>query len=157
MGSGGPIFSKMKTKIIREDYYNGSRGTFNPICSNWVKKIIRNSELRITEHIEDHSSIYSGEITNLPKNIKLGNHTWFLNFISVNGYWKSVSIYYRSGDYLLRISDHWSESNTSIKTCGFIRSCYWCLKGNTVQPVYLKNSNNKFQGGIIKMSDLEYN
>ena len=143
----------MKNKIIREDYYNGSRGRFKPICSNWVKKIIRNSELRITEHREAYSpTTYVGEITK-----KLGNHVWSLNFISVNGYWRSVSIYYRSGDYLLRISDHWSESNTSIKTCGFIRSCYWCLEGNTVQPVSLKNSNNKFQGGIIKMSDLEYN
>ena len=141
----------------REDYYNGSCGTFQPVCAAWVGRILKGTTLIRTEEMDIDGCVRaSGKVKSLPQKVRLGNHDWTINFVSVNGYFGSVSIYYRSGDYLLRISDHWSESNLSVKQCGNIRSCYWRLKGMTHQFSRLNGSDNKFQGGIIKMSDLEY-
>ena len=52
---------------------------------------------------------------------------------------------------LLRISDHWSESNVgNVRTCGWIRKCYWRLLGKQGSK-----SQGSIQAGIIDLSKLQ--
>ena len=74
------------------------------------------------------------------------------NFLSFNKLFKSFSCYLILNDKkLIRISNHWSNSNlNNINKCGWIRSCFWELKGNKA-----KNKDTKqLQMGIVDFAKM---
>lgn len=79
------------------------------------------------------------------------NIEYKFNFISQNFYYDNCSIYYTFDNekYLIRVSDHWSKienNEAEIKTCGFIRACYWEL--DKTQMI-----TENFAGGFVALSD----
>ena len=134
--------------ITANNYFENSSGNFSPICSAWSKKILNNNTINIE---------------NIPDIITLGNKEFILNHISLNERYKSISIYYVSKDnnYLIRLADHWSDSNNGIFCCGRIAHCYWTLNGHTTQPInYITDywgypKSYKIIGGIIAFKDME--
>lgn len=124
-------------KISKKNYFIASQGSFRVIPSSWTEKILDHAKTAV-----------EGD------KIKLGNNIFKLNYISESYKYSSKSIYYvsDSDQYLIRVSDHWSESDfRGVKTCGNIRSCFWTINGRK-QPVV-----SRFHGGIVKFSDLAPN
>lgn len=74
------------------------------------------------------------------ESLSLGeNDKLVFSFLSFNKLFKSFSCYLILNDKkLIRISNHWSNSNLKVNKCGWIRSCYWEIKGNKA-----KNKNVK--------------
>ncbi len=109
-------------------YWENTEGTFTAIPSTWSKAVLKKA----------------------PR-LRLGNRAWVRNFISYSPRWGSLSVYYLSedGEWLIRVSDHWSEAGSHrTKTCGGIRSCYWTLKSSKHNPY------GRFTGGAIRLADL---
>ena len=132
------------------NYFLASRGTFKVCPKGWAEKAF--------DHVYTWSDIDCS--AGCPRtvgrgqceNIVLGNRVWLANFVSYNARWYSLSAYWVSpdGQWLLRLSDHWSESNCgSVHTCGWIRSCFWKLAG-VCRPVA-----GRFYLGIVRIADLE--
>ena len=73
------------------------------------------------------------------ESIEIGGRTYTLDHISFSAYnpffrQRGLSIYYRTGDSIVRLSDHWSNTgSTFVKSrklnCGRISSCLWNLNG----------------------------
>ena len=65
------------------------------------------------------------------------------------------SYYYRQGESIIRISDHWSKSQyTKSKklNCGFIASCYW----TNLNGIKFTYQSQNLIGGICKLTDFRY-
>lgn len=137
--------------INSSNYFEKSEGVFKMIPSTWVKKARENCTIKSAEKICPYTGEYLYEKETSQTEIKLGNHTWKPNFVSYNARYCSMSAYWVSedGQYLLRISNHWSKAPKGVFACGNIRYCWWELTGRKQPGV-----NNLF-GGIIKFSDLK--
>jgi len=108
------------TEAFYSDYHRNTIGEFKLIAASDIKKKLVNDAKRL-HFIPDHYS-------------------------------KSGSIYLVSPDKtkLIRISDHWSDSNIpGVKKCGRIGSCVWFLIGDQKIPV-----KEKFQAGIVDIIKL---
>lgn len=111
-------------------YYESTAGVFKGIPAKWTAHVL-----------------------STPKVLRLGNRTWYLDFVSINDRYNSKSIYYLSEDgrYLIRVSDHWSErTSPRVKACGRIKSCWWELSHSKHDIV------GRFAGGIIRLADLQH-
>lgn len=159
--------------FTKNNYHEGSRGTFNIVSTHKIKKLWNALILQGFKYNETKS----GEI------FTFENKTVEFSYFSQSNY-GSVSIYFIiNNKQLLRISDHWSEGckNLIVKECGSIRSCYWKLQGNSF-PFYLnagqevpkkkwgtsyygneywtwvqKEVTNCLLGGIININELKHN
>ena len=133
-------------KIDSTNYFVSSVGQFRSIPTKWVHRIL------------DAVSFEGRDVTFKVgfSSIKLGNREWVPNFISAS---YSLSIYLVSidGEYLLRLSDHWSDAQGGLTTirCGNIRRCWWDLTGSIQAPVKSEYPfARSLLGGITKFSDM---
>lgn len=85
---------------------------------------------------------YAGKVTGLVDTIEVNGVSFKLQKTSVGGNYPGVSVYYRNGNTLLRISDHWS----GIEGCGIIRESEWTLT-DKVESV----GRYKLRGGIASL------
>ena len=135
--------------INKDNYFEASYGCFEMQPPSWVAKAL--------EHIEGKWE-YGVGTSYFQSEMKLGNRYWKPSFISYSSKWGSFSAYWIStnGQYLLRVSDHWSEGPKGVKTCGFIRHCYWVLNGSVkISGVEHPLIGHPLWLGIVKLSDME--
>lgn len=129
--------------FTKNNYHEGSRGTFNVVSTHKIKKLWNALILQGFKYNETKA----GEL------FTFENKTVEFSYFSQSNY-GSVSIYFIiNGKQLLRISDHWSEGckKLIVKECGSIRSCYWKLQGNSF-PFYLSCGSEK----LITFKDWSY-
>ena len=129
--------------FTKNNYHEGSKGTFNIVSTHKIKKLWNALILQGFKY----NSTQAGEIFTFED--KKVEFSYFSQ-----GKYGSVSIYFIINDIqLLRLSDHWSDGckNLKIKTCGSIRSCYWKLQGNSF-PFYLSCGSEK----LISFKDFSY-
>lgn len=120
---------KYKDSFINNDFFEWTKYGYKTTAQYQIKKMVKESLI-------------------LGDNDKL-----VFNFLSFNKLTKSFSCYLILNDTkLIRISNHWSNTNlNNINKCGWIRSCYWELKGNKQ-----KNKNVKdLQIGIVDFSKMK--
>lgn len=87
--------------------------------------------------------------------------TYVLNFLSIRkrrDKIKSLSVYYEVNDSILRISDHWSSSdsyNSERFNCGNIVDCFWKITNckNMIFKETIYSTNKKILAGICALSD----
>lgn len=124
-----------------DNYFNTSKGVFRIQPASWADAAYNALQKGWFGKFEGQTDL------------TLGNRKWVPNYISessrgsLSAYWIS-----ENGQWLLRLSNHWSDADRGIKTtkCGWIRNCWWELRGRR-QPAY---DNKPFTLGIIKLSDL---
>lgn len=138
-------------------YSLNKKGSFKCIPQKWVHKALGAVSIKLSLPDWDLPTIMEGYSQ---KGIHLGNRDWIPNYVSYSVKYNTYSFYWLSkdGQYLLRISDHWSEgARSKVTNCGKIASCFYALLG-AKKAVATANSNfypHKFYGGIIKLSDLK--
>ena len=118
---------KYKYSFINDDFFEWTKYGYKTTAQKYIKQYIR-------------------EALSLNENDKLE-----FNFLSFNKLTKSFSCYLILNDKkLIRISNHWSNSNLEVNKCGRIRSCYWEIKGNKA-----KNKDTKqLQMGIVDFAKM---
>ena len=140
--------------IDTDTYFKATYGCFKLQPKSWVEKVV--DHIKVTEVID----YYEGRSYKYGQTeMKLGNRIWKPNFISYSDKWMSLSAYWISddGQYLLRVSDHWSKAPKGIKTCGSIKQCYWTIQGTANKSGIKHPSFSKpLWMGIVKLSDMEY-
>lgn len=126
--------------INKNNYFEHSRGVFKMQPTSWAA---------ILSGAIKHTS--TGEFAQ--EAVALGNRKWFPNFVSYSERWGTISAYWVSedGQYLIRLSDHWSKAPKGIHQCGNIRHCWWELSGRR------QSGYSSLWAGIIKFSDLVEN
>lgn len=135
-------------KIKTTNYFSSSYGRFRVQPTKWAELALRHFE------IECHSDPLIGDYagySHKQKQMRLGNRTWLPNYVSYSARYGSVSAYWTSedGQYLMRLSDHWSEGCKSVHKVGRIARCLWALEGRP------QKAFNGFHLGIIKFSDMK--
>lgn len=133
--------------INKDNYFQNTKAIFkykdsftNDYFFEWTKYGYKTTAQKYIKQ-------YVRETLNLNENDKL-----VFNFLSFNKLTKSFSCYLILNDKkLIRISNHWSNTNlNNINKCGWIRSCYWELKGNKQ-----KNKNVKtLQMGVVDFAKM---
>lgn len=118
---------KYKDSFTNDDFFEWTKYGYKTTAQKYIKQYVK-------------------QALNLNNNDKLE-----FNFLSFNKLTKSFSCYLILNDKkLIRISNHWSNSNLKVNKCGWIRSCYWEIKGNKV-----KNKNTKqLQMGIVDFAKM---
>lgn len=89
---------------------------------------------------------------NLGKSTEIDGVSYTLDHISQNSskFWKSrgLSVYFRAGRSVIRISDHWSKSTGNDRSrklnCGFIGDCQWFIDNDGGAPLSLDKYAGKF-------------
>ena len=120
---------KYKDSFINGDFFEWTKYWYKTTAQKYIKQYVR-------------------ETLNLNENDKLE-----FNFLSFNKLTKSFSCYLiLNNKKLIRISNHWSNSNlNNINKCGWVRSCYWEIKGNKA-----KNKNVKtLQMGVVDFAKMQ--
>lgn len=119
---------KYKDSFINNDFFEWTKYGYKTTAQKYIKQYVK-------------------QILNLNENDKLE-----FNFLSFNKLFKSFSCYLiLNNKKLIRISNHWSNSNLKVNKCGWIRSCYWELKGNKQ-----KNKDTKqLQMGIVDFAKMQ--
>ena len=138
----------------KNDYFEGSCGHFRIQPSSWARVAAAALE-PVFDHGLDLYEFDNLELVGAHQNsIKLGNHVWEPNFVSISRRWGSMSAYWVSQDgrLLLRLSDHWSKAERGLTSCGAIRACRWYLDGRPQAPVLWTEHNLAL--GLIAFSDL---
>lgn len=119
---------KYKDSFINNDFFKWTKYGYKTTAQKYIKQYVKES-------------------------LSLGdNDKLVFNFLSFNKLTKSFSCYLiLNGTKLIRISNHWSNTNlNNINKCGWIRSCYWELKGNKA-----KNKDTKqLQMGIVDFAKM---
>lgn len=134
--------------IDKTNYFEASRGHFKVQPVSWAWTAF---EAVGPWEYKDPKGVSMARVYNAQQKIKLGNHVWLPNFVSYSPKFNSLSCYWISEDekHLLRLSDHWSESNIrKVNTIGNIRYCWWSLEGRfqpSVQGMHL---------GLISFSEM---
>ena len=120
---------KYKDSFINNDFFEWTKYGYKTTAQYQIKKMVKESLI-------------------LGDNDKL-----VFNFLSFNKLTKSFSWYLILNDTkLIRISNHWSNTNlNNVNKCGWIRSCYWELKGNKQKNKNVKN----LQMGIVDFSKMQ--
>lgn len=118
---------KYKDSFTNDDFFEWTKYGYKTTAQKYIKQYVK-------------------QALNLNNNDKLE-----FNFLSFNKLTKSFSCYLILNDKkLIRISNHWSNSNLKVNKCGWIRSCYWEIKGNKV-----KNKDTKqLQMGIVDFAKM---
>ena len=134
-------------KINKNNYFSSSYGRFKVQPTKWAELALRHIDIECRSDPLTGDRRYSSK----QEKVRLGNRTWIPNFVSYNARYGSVSAYWTSedGQYLLRLSDHWSEGPKSVHKVGRIARCLWALDGRP------QKAFNGFHLGIIKFSDME--
>lgn len=139
--------------IDKDNYFKATCGCFKLQPQSWAEKALDHIEIEVVEGHFDCTYKYS------QREMILGNRQWKPNFVSYSNKWGSFSAYWISddGQYLLRVSDHWSKAPKGIKTCGSIKQCYWTIQGTANKTGIKHPSFSKpLWMGIVKLSDMEY-
>jgi len=76
-------------------------------------------------------------VSSIGDTIKINRVPYVLDYISVNGKYDCVSVYFRSRNRLVRVSDHWSaiqrgfasKNTMPLKGIGKVAACWWRLVG----------------------------
>ena len=118
---------KYKDSFTNDDFFEWTKYGYKTTAQKYIKQYVK-------------------QALNLNNNDKLE-----FNFLSFNKLTKSFSCYLILNDKkLIRISNHWSNSNLKVNKCGWIRSCYWEIKGNKA-----KNKNVKtLQMGVVDFAKM---
>lgn len=121
--------------VTISNYFECTVGTFKIQPTSWAEKCV--AAINVAE-------LAQGQLV-------LGNRQWIPNFVSYSERWGSLSAYWISedGQYLLRVSDHWSAGPVGVHRVGYIRQCWWELTGRK-QP-----GANGFWVGIVRLGDLK--
>ena len=114
-----------KTMIDASNYFEASAGEF--------RKLPR----RITQ-------LFLGSIGD---SVKWAGSTWSFNFRSKS------SFYWTDGEWLVRVSDHWSEGFVRC-ACGNIRKCRWTLCGRSRSMK--EGCEDGFYAGVCRFSDMRW-
>lgn len=135
-------------KIKNYNYFSSSYGRFKVQPTKWAELALGHIE------IECHSDPLTGDpagYSSKQTHVRLGNRIWTPNYVSYNARHNSLSAYWTSedGQYLLRLSDHWSEGCKSVHKVGRIAHCLWALDGRP------QRAFKGFHLGIIKFSDMK--
>lgn len=132
--------------IDASNFFEASKGAFRVIPSKWVEQL--KNAIDVVEEFDDYFGSTNSRV--VMNEITLGNRKWIPNFYSHSARWGSTSAYWVSedGQYLLRVSDHWSLAQKGVHQCGNIRKCWWALTGRKQAGV------DGLWGGIVKFSDL---
>lgn len=133
--------------INRDNYFQNTKAIFkykdsftNDDFFKWTKYGYKTApQYRIKQMVKESLSL--GE-----------NDKLVFSFLSFNKLFKSFSCYLiLNGEKLIRISNHWSNSNLKVNKCRWIRSCFWELKGNKT-----KNKDTKqLQMGIVDFAKMQ--
>lgn len=103
---------------------------------------------------------------NLGKSVDVDGKSYRLDYISHNSsaYWQSrgLSVYFRCGRSIIRISDHWSQSNGFDRSkklnCGSISGKWWTIENAGAAKLYCSKYAGKFPfemlAGICGLSAL---
>lgn len=127
-------------------WYRDSDADFQPLDVSTSKKLLSfiNSRKFVTMDI--------------PK-IEINGLTYIFEYRSINYNSRlksrSNSFYYRQGDNIVRISDHWSRSQYPLSkklNCGFIASCYW----TNLDGVRFTKGSSYYIGGICPLNKFKY-
>ncbi len=117
-----------------ERYFKATNADFNVIDSGLAEKL--------------YSAAMEKQISAGEK-IEVGGVEYTLDYVSIKSA-DSISIYYRSGNSVIRISDHWSETpalSDNKFNVGPVRSSYWTLNNADRDHVF-SNGYNSLIGGI---------
>lgn len=138
--------------VTKEDYYKETVGNFTPIKPAKATSIF-------------NAYIKYQRLKNKPEFIEvegIGKLKLDYESISKNAYHRSrgFSLYFLKGNSsVIRISDHWSESNYSKSqklNCGSISTCYWTNFGEAFeQRMAGEKYASRFIAGEIKFSQLK--
>lgn len=130
--------------ITIDNYFEATQGVFHIIPDDWVEKLIKHFKIHVPADCCNKSVVTHQD------DIVLDGRLWKKNFVSYSLKFKSTSAYWVSedGQYLLRVSDHWSKASGGISQCGWIKDCWWELAGQEQFGI------DGFYGGIIKFRDL---
>jgi len=139
-------------KVTKDNYYKETQGNFAPIKPA-VARAIFNAYLKYRR------------LKNKPQYIDVpdfGKLKLDYESISKNSYRRSrgFSLYFLKGNSsVIRISDHWSESNypkSEKLNCGYISSCYWTNFGEAFEErMPGEKYSSRFIAGTIKFSQLK--
>jgi hypothetical protein len=143
--------------ITSSNYFEHSSGVFKIQPTTWAGSAISAVSIEVTYGFDGVS--YDAKVRTDQEPVRLGNRNWLPNFVSYSITWGSLSAYWVSedGQYLLRVSDHWSSGPVGVYQCGNIAKCWWELAGRR-QPACYANpgiGNKMLWAGIIKLSDLK--
>lgn len=132
--------------INRDNYFQNTKAIFKYVNSYDNNNFFEWTKYGYKTTAQKYIKQFVKQALNLNENDKLE-----FNFLSFNKLTKSFSCYLiLNGKKLIRISNHWSNSNLEINKCGWIRSCYWEIKGNKQ-----KNKNVKtLQMGIVDFAKM---
>lgn len=89
---------------------------------------------------------------NLGKSIDIGGKAYTLDHISHNtsAFWRSrgLSVYFRTGRSVIRLSDHWSKSNGFERSrklnCGLISGQDWQIENRDMNKLYCEKYAGRF-------------
>lgn len=123
--------------INESNYFTGTSARFAALPLTWAKRLF---SLREADGV-----------------VRLGNKNFRKNFVSGSSfYWVSTD-----GQYLVRLSDHWSEGS-SVTNCGWIATCRWSLEnsrgalktGKTFNRFARTYVPEGFEAGIVAFRDM---
>ena len=129
-------------------HYGATIGCFHMQPPSWAAKAL--------DHIVCQNLDYGSFYYHKQTEVRLGNHLWVPDHLS--NWHDSFSAYWISADgqYILRVSDHWSEGPKGVKTCGPIGQSYWTLNGK-VRTAGVKHPlhSHPLWVGIAKLSEMK--
>lgn len=141
--------------ITASNYFEGSIGTFRLCPNSWAEQARRSFRLIFDQALDEDGypcRVFSTDCSRRSQGVLvLGNRHWYPNFVSYSARYGSFSAYWTSLDsqWLLRLSDHWSEGPSGVHLCGNIRQCYW-----RIDPGSKPQKGARFWLGIVKLSEL---
>lgn len=132
--------------INRDNYFQNTKAIFKYVNVYESNNFFEWTKYGYKTTAQKYIKQYVKQTLNLNENDKLE-----FNFLSFNKLTKSFSCYLiLNNKKLIRISNHWSNSNLEVNKCGWIRSCYWEIKDNKQ-----KNKNVKtLQMGIVDFAKM---
>lgn len=132
---------------------SGTRGVFRPLDASVARELIE----------------FSCSSRNVGKSVDVLGKTYTLEHISrsTSAFWKSrgISLYFRTGRSVVRISDHWSETNGMDRSrkfnCGKIGSSFWKIDNHGDDDIIETYSHSagrfphRVLAGVCSMRSLE--
>lgn len=137
--------------IEDEEWHKYTRATFSSISSSLANELM------------DFASY-----KNLNKEVEIGKRKYRLLHIShkTSSFFKSrgISVYFQNGNWIIRISDHWSESNHFERSqklnCVKVSTCVWKINNKKSDAFYFSGlGSRKYDyrmiGGRIQKKNFE--
>lgn len=122
-------------------YHQHTRATFNPLDREVARALLK----------------FAAQRSAVGRTIELGGRVYTLEHISrtTSAFWRSrgLSIYFRSGRSVVRISDHWSQSRHHRRSrklnCGHIASCFWSIRNRADDAMECYDFGGKYPYKMI--------